>query len=420
MLFLALLLTSTASAESIDLSQKIDHYVQAHQRSQKALRDFDLELDAAIATGSPGLLRRSSSYRQLQALRALKHADAETIGEQMETMQAKDPQAALSLQHQIQSKLNSLSSPERESASALFADISSHHEELNDLIEEKFANLLQPKLQLGFDAPAPAIKLQLRPGLLDLEMAELTSDMDFSPVEPTDTDFEAAVGATPQLLAKIRPGTGPEGNITGSSFPVNTWALTFDDGPHPKYTQIALDTLRAHGKKATFFWLAQNVANKNNLSAISAARSAGMSLNDHSFTHADLNKPSANLAHEIKESADAETRIYGFRPEFFRLPYGSGVRNPTVRQMIANGKMIHVFWNVDSLDWQDKDPASILARVKKEMLLEKHGIILFHDIHPQSVATAKLLLDYSDTLNNTKQQIRWVTLPEIRDELNNK
>ncbi len=74
--------------------------------------------------------------------------------------------------------------------------------------------------------------------------------------------------------------------------------------------------------------------------------------------------------------------------------------------------MIHVFWNVDSLDWQDKDPASILARVKKLMAAEKRGIILMHDIHPQTVEAVKLLLDSAAPTQ------RWVVLPAIVDELN--
>ena len=80
--------------------------------------------------------------------------------------------------------------------------------------------------------------------------------------------------------------------------------------------------------------------------------------------------------------------------------------------------MLHVFWNVDTLDWQDKDPASILARAKKQMQANGHGVILFHDIHPQSVEASKKLLEWSKTLKGTSDEIRWVTLPEIVDEMN--
>jgi peptidoglycan/xylan/chitin deacetylase (PgdA/CDA1 family) len=54
----------------------------------------------------------------------------------------------------------------------------------------------------------------------------------------------------------------------------------------------------------------------------------------------------------------------------------------------------HFFWRVDSLDWQDHNPESIRDRVVTQMNAVKKGIILFHDIHPQSAAAAKLMTDY--------------------------
>ena len=56
--------------------------------------------------------------------------------------------------------------------------------------------------------------------------------------------------------------------------------------------------------------------------------------------------------------------------------------------------MLHVHWNVDRLDWQDKNPQSIFERSKKQIDLRGKGIVLFHDVHPQSVEAVKLLLPY--------------------------
>ena len=36
-------------------------------------------------------------------------------------------------------------------------------------------------------------------------------------------------------------------------------ALTFDDGPHPYYTDLLLDGLAERGVKATFFLLGENI-----------------------------------------------------------------------------------------------------------------------------------------------------------------
>lgn len=227
-------------------------------------------------------------------------------------------------------------------------------------------------------------------------------------------DFDRA---PPARSTQIHPSAGPEGTISGDQFPLNTWALTYDDGPHAKYTPMVFANLAAAHKHASFMWLVQCLMENNHMPDL--AHAAGMSTNDHSWTHANLAKAAtASLTKEITQSSQKDSQFYGARPRFFRLPYGAGLNSKPARTLIAQNGMIHVFWNVDSLDWQDKEPTSILARVKKQMLLEKKGIILFHDIHPQSVEGSKLVLDWSATLDGTHDAQRWVTIPEIVDELN--
>ena len=237
----------------------------------------------------------------------------------------------------------------------------------------------------------------------------------FSSYLPSSDFFPAMVQA---LGLPYAPGIGASGNITGSKFPANTWALTYDDGPSPKYTPMVLANLATANEKTTFFWLAENV--EMFAPTVRAAKAAGMALNNHSYTHMNLVKASPeDLQHEIVDAVELETKAYGEKPRFFRCPYGSGVNTESIRQLIADQGMIHVLWNVDSLDWSDKDPDSVLARTKKQMRSAKGGVILFHDIHPQSVAASKLLLDYAATLKGTDEQIRFVTLPQIVDETPN-
>jgi peptidoglycan/xylan/chitin deacetylase (PgdA/CDA1 family) len=42
-------------------------------------------------------------------------------------------------------------------------------------------------------------------------------------------------------------------------------------------------------------------------------------------------------------------------------------------------------WNVDSLDWADPIPESIVQRVLREIDKEKGGIILMHDVQARAV-----------------------------------
>lgn len=221
---------------------------------------------------------------------------------------------------------------------------------------------------------------------------------------------EVNEGRMPQST-QVYPSPGVQGNITGNNLPIGTWALTYDDGPHPTRTLKVLKNLNNYGIKATFFMLAKNA--KAYPDVVDQLKGSGMLLANHSYSHPDLTKLGADaLDREINQSTYAETEVFGYKPKFFRCPYGAGLHNQTIRQMIADQNMIHVFWNVDTLDWQDKNPASILARAMKQMKAHKRGIVLFHDIHPQSVEASRMLMD------KTWQTVRWVTVQQAVDELN--
>jgi len=199
---------------------------------------------------------------------------------------------------------------------------------------------------------------------------------------------------TPQALDTLEPDPGPNGHVTGNRFPKGKWALTFDDGPHPTHTQGVLDMLKATGVHATFFWLSQNLIKYPQYAK--KAGDAGYSRACHSYSHQNLPtlKPAA-LNHEVNEALDEFQKIVGKPATLFRCPYGAcGGNGSKIRQMIAGRNALEIFWNVDTLDWQDKNPESVFQRAKKQVDVLGRGIILFHDIHPQSVIASKLLVEY--------------------------
>lgn len=220
-----------------------------------------------------------------------------------------------------------------------------------------------------------------------------------------------------QTELKFYSSTGPNGNVMGRVFPKNVWALTYDDGPNPTHTPAIVKNLNELGIKATFFWLAENVIRYQ--SVVDLVKENGFPRENHSWTHAQLPKLSdEQLQKEIIQSTAVQAKAYGEKPLFFRCPYGAGNSVLRIRKMIADLGMIHVFWNVDSLDWQDKDPESIVARVQKQMKAAGQGVILFHDIHSQSVIASKKLVEWAKTLKGTEHEIRWVGIPEIVNEMN--
>lgn len=199
---------------------------------------------------------------------------------------------------------------------------------------------------------------------------------------------------------KIYPSTKSEGNLTGNTFPENTWALTFDDGPSSKRTKTVVDNLYEFGFEATFFMLTRQ-ANRFK-DTVSYVLDSNMEIALHSYTHKNLPKVSKKeMDYEIVQAKKDLEKLIPYSVEYFRLPYGSGTRNSILRQKIASQNMVHVFWNVDTLDWKDKNPSSIYKRTILQMskTRNKSGIILFHDIHSQTVIASRMVMEYMDREN---------------------
>lgn len=223
----------------------------------------------------------------------------------------------------------------------------------------------------------------------------------------------------------------PNGNITGNAFKIGdnptegVWSITYDDGPHKtRSIEIANMYKEANERNpdnktvVTYFWLAKNAkAYPEVVDTIKAMDTNYVELANHSYTHANLAKASGDqLVNEISGSSDYFRSAYGpnRKLKFFRLPYGAGVKQYSeARKLIAKEGMIHTFWNVDSLDWQDKDPESVFERVKKQIEIKKKGIILFHDIHDQTVKATRKLLDYIKEQRAKGQRFDTYTLDEL-------
>lgn len=197
----------------------------------------------------------------------------------------------------------------------------------------------------------------------------------------------------PQSLDVLEPSADSKGHVTGNRFPVGKWAMTFDDGPNPIHTQGMLNNLKNNNVHGTFFWQTQNIVK---YPAIPQMKSQLFSRALHSYTHANLPKENdAGLDREINKAAADFTKVIGEKPTMFRCPYGAcGGSGSKIRQMIAAQNMLHIAWNVDTLDWQDKNPESIFQRSKKQIDSLGRGIVLFHDIHPQSVIASDMVIKY--------------------------
>ena len=187
-------------------------------------------------------------------------------------------------------------------------------------------------------------------------------------------------------------GAANSNEVFGTDFAPKTVALTFDDGPHPKYTEQVLALLRKYGIKACFFELGANLGTVEG-STVKLSRTAevakkvledGHVLANHSYSHPVLSKlPEAQRNKEIDQTNALLEKVTGQKALLFRPPYGA--RNKEILQQLHSEGLKNVMWNIDSLDWADPIPESIAMRVLHELNRQQKGIILFHDIHKQSV-----------------------------------
>ena len=202
--------------------------------------------------------------------------------------------------------------------------------------------------------------------------------------------------------AQARPSAGKsERELFGQQLPEKTVLLSFDDGPHGRYTDEILEILQRYQAPAIFFELGQNLGSVDAQGQVKpgpgsdvAKRvlAAGHQLANHSFTHGLMSKFAQEQVRDEAAHTEALLDKAGRSGQaLFRFPYGA--RNDQALDTIEALKLRSMMWNIDSLDWSDPIPKSIAARVIGEVQKQQRGIILFHDIHARTVQALPLVLD---------------------------
>lgn len=176
-------------------------------------------------------------------------------------------------------------------------------------------------------------------------------------------------------------------------------ALTFDDGPSPKTTPVALDLLKKYNAKGTFFMVGHDV--EGNEDIIKRVIAEGHQIGNHSWDHPVLTKISLEKAKsQINDTTAALKKASGLDVHIMRPPYGAinGAIQAAVDQSF-------ILWDVDTLDWKNRNTASIMKEVRKA---QAGSIILMHDIHQTTIDALPLILQYL-----TEQGFEMVTIEEL-------
>ncbi len=151
-------------------------------------------------------------------------------------------------------------------------------------------------------------------------------------------------------------------------------ALTFDDGPHPRYTPQILDILDYYGIKATFFIVGINAVNYHE--ALEEISRRGHEIGNHTYTHPHVAVLDADRLNSEVEKC--ESAIYGLtdhKTKLFRPP--EGMVDSQVKNVLKNLDYKVILWDIDTLDWAHTPSEAIRDNVVKH--IASGDIILMHD-----------------------------------------
>jgi peptidoglycan/xylan/chitin deacetylase (PgdA/CDA1 family) len=185
-------------------------------------------------------------------------------------------------------------------------------------------------------------------------------------------------------------------------------ALTYDDGPHPRFTPQLLDVLDKHGVKATFFMIGRKMEKYPNIVRDVAKR--GHVVANHTYTHPkniDFDTE-AQVKSELERCEDVIERLVGEKAHLFRPP--KGLFDGMVLNIANEQGYKTVLWTVCADHHDAPTPRLMAKRVLQH--IRPGSIVLAHDgyfgTRWKDVAATALIIE-----GLRKQGYRFVTVPEM-------
>ncbi len=162
-------------------------------------------------------------------------------------------------------------------------------------------------------------------------------------------------------------------------------AITFDDGPNPKFTPQVLDVLYENNALGTFFICGENIGGNEDL--LKEMVKFGHEIENHTDSHKNL----ALLTREqiIYEIVLPQERLEEVLPEYkfkyIRPPFGEYSEDV---EDVAGLPL--VLWDVDSDDYIQRDVDVICDNVRNKV--KDGSVVVFHDDNKSTVEALKIII----------------------------
>lgn len=161
-------------------------------------------------------------------------------------------------------------------------------------------------------------------------------------------------------------------------------ALTFDDGPHPVYTEEMLKVLEQEQVPATFFLLGENAEQYGEQVRMIAEQ--GHLIGNHTWRHVQVTSlPKEEAEEEILAVSSLMEKLTGNGTSYVRPPFG--IWDPELEEELD---MIPVLWTIDTLDWTTQNVDWIVEKTVQDA--GENDIILMHDSYESTVQAAERII----------------------------
>jgi peptidoglycan/xylan/chitin deacetylase (PgdA/CDA1 family) len=156
--------------------------------------------------------------------------------------------------------------------------------------------------------------------------------------------------------------------------------LTFDDGPHPQWTEAVLGVLENHKIRATFFVVGASVE-RWGTGLLERMVALGHAIGNHTYSHPDLTRLTEAEVRDEIEATQSLIAPFAVAGRIFRPPYGA--LNPMVGRVARELGYRTILWNVDTRDWDPAfQPDRWVDRALDRIGRRARSIVIAHDIHP--------------------------------------
>jgi|tagenome__1003787_1003787.scaffolds.fasta_scaffold20986571_3 cellulose synthase/poly-beta-1,6-N-acetylglucosamine synthase-like glycosyltransferase/peptidoglycan/xylan/chitin deacetylase (PgdA/CDA1 family)/spore germination protein YaaH len=200
--------------------------------------------------------------------------------------------------------------------------------------------------------------------------------------------------------------------ITRTGYRLGEVALTFDDGPDPRWTPQILDILKQKQVPATFFIVGENALTEHTL--LDRMIREGHEVGSHTYTHPNLATIGrTQTLFELNATQRLFEAFTGRTLKLFRAPFFGDAEPSTADEILPvweaqNRGYVSVGLHVDSEDWQRPGVASIVNNVVSRIVTASTGcndesdaqcsrnIVLLHDSggdRSQTVAALPIIID---------------------------